>query len=182
MSRRSSSYQNNNKNVLLGLSFLVWLPSSIVTTLCEGDDKSFLDQMVQKDANGNTDWAKSAAQMTEAEFWDKLATASGDKVRSAVVATAAAAYGCSFVWFLVAWLLDGLVIYFRTVFNIFFPFHFSILLDPNGVRYGHSLAIVLRICLWLLLWLRSAIGRTRRCRGARYGFHVVANSAVLWIH
>ena len=82
VSRRStnSNSSNKNNNVLLGLisSSFLWLPSGMMVTLCE--DKSFLDKIVKKDAEGNTDWAKSASQITEADFWDKIATASGDKV------------------------------------------------------------------------------------------------------
>lgn len=50
-------------------------------TLCEGtDSRSFLEQITKKDKDGKTDWTETMTQVTGSDFWDKVATASGEKV------------------------------------------------------------------------------------------------------
>ena len=91
--RTNRSRQNT---LLLGIassssSLVWWFPAggatAVAVTLCEDNDdnKSFLDKIVKKDSDGNTDWAKSASQITDAEFWDTIATVSGEKVRRGTI-------------------------------------------------------------------------------------------------
>jgi hypothetical protein len=67
-------------SLLLGIVSSAFLPARSVT-FCEDKGKGFFESIAKKDDNGNTDWAKSVTQVTEAEFWDKIASASGEKVR-----------------------------------------------------------------------------------------------------
>lgn len=62
---------------------LIGLVSSTgaTVTFCEGKDgKGFFEQIAKKDGDGNTDWAGTVTQVTSSDFWDKVATASGEKV------------------------------------------------------------------------------------------------------
>ena len=82
MSTAIARFSNTKKsNVVFGIASSLLVPTASVA-LCEEKDKGFLDAIVQKDKDGNIDYAGSIGQVTGPEFWDKVAKASGDKVCS----------------------------------------------------------------------------------------------------
>ena len=82
MSTAIARFSNTKKsNVVFGIASSLLVPTASVA-LCEEKDKGFLDAIVQKDKDGNIDYAGSIGQVTGPEFWDKVAKASGGKVSS----------------------------------------------------------------------------------------------------
>ena len=76
-----TSNSRSGAAILLGIVTSLVVPARSSVALCEGQgDKGFFEKIAQKDKDGNTDWAKTVTQITEGQFWDKLAEASGEKV------------------------------------------------------------------------------------------------------
>lgn len=68
----------HTSNVLLGV--IGATTTATTTALCEKKEEGLLDKIAQKDKDGNIDFAKTLSQVTDTDFWDKIAAASGDKV------------------------------------------------------------------------------------------------------
>jgi hypothetical protein len=62
-----------------GIGYGTTSPSS--TALCE-DKKGILDTVLPKDKDGNIEWSKGVTQFAQTPFWDDLAKAAGQQVRS----------------------------------------------------------------------------------------------------
>lgn len=92
---RFSGSSGQKKSIFVGIATSLLIPSASVA-LCQGKDDGFFDAIVKKDRDGNTDWAGSIGQVTEGDFWDKVATASGDKVGVFWLLRSSVGYGVQF--------------------------------------------------------------------------------------
>jgi hypothetical protein len=74
----------------LGSVAFGWLASpSIEWTFCDNnnnnsDKNGILDTLFPKNSDGTVSWDQARSQFTENVFWDRLATATGQKVRRSI--------------------------------------------------------------------------------------------------
>jgi hypothetical protein len=86
----SSSAKRNAIPRHLGWMALGMVSSPAALALCESGNGNnnntpgIWDTVFPKDGNGKVHWDKASKQVTEAVFWDKLANATGKKVRLTV--------------------------------------------------------------------------------------------------
>ena len=161
---------------------------------------SLMGRLLQKDADGNTDWSASANQITKPEFWDTVATISGEKVRTITLTSPAQPHQKWNIFLFTehcCYLKKNhmtfekchiVLSHTKTIIAPTNTHHLKILPHAvtlpavaNSSRYRYSYAIIVRICFGILFGICTSRSRTWSCGSVRIGLYELTNLTVLWL-